>query len=610
MDKNIIKKESISVCIGLFICYTLFIVCDIFFKEVTYGYYYYYTYTCIFTVFFGIVVYTLCFALVKSTFRATVICYTLIFIINIINELKIVYSGEPLYFSDIKFLGSSLDLLKLILGNFSFKFALKFLIISAVYLEILILIMLVNLKFNFELTNKKIRKIIIIVDIIILLLLFFPNNYTKQLYLKIFFNNDEYVDFDSYTNNLSFYARNGLINGMYGVVLNNIFSEPENYDNDYLESLLIDYENSNTNEEDKKFGKPNIIIWASESFWDIDQLTEVQFDKKITSNFNELKSNGKFINLITPTYGGMSENVMFELLTGGSMNYFSKGYIPIMSLYSRKNSTQIPSLVNVLKNNGYRTEIIFAKDYYNSENAFLNMGFNDYNELLNDNKETFSDKDCTDLIIKKLNEKTNQPVLYVLETIESHMPYSKEKYNEYDISIVDTNLDNSMNETLRSYAQGIYNADKELGVLYEYIQSYEEPTILLFFGDHLPLLYTEDKENVINELEYFNTEDTLLNNYRLYNTQALLLANFDIDDLDMPSYLGNDLLFNYLVNQLEIENEEFYLWLYDTTDILPASNNYISLDKNGNIYSTNELEGKMKEIYDIRELMQYKFFIH
>ena len=109
--------------------------------------------------------------------------------------------------------------------------------------------------------------------------------------------------------------------------------------------------------------------------------------------------------------------------------------------------------------------------------------------------------------------------------------------------------------------------------------------------------------------KYFNTDDELLNDYRKYNTQALILSNYDISDMNINNYSGLDLLLNNIINQLDIKNEKYYEWINTTKDILVASNKKISLDEEGNIYSTNKINGKMKEIYTLKELMQYKFFI-
>ena len=601
-----IDKLIKSVIITAFIALNLFVLADMFFKIYTFGNYNIVNNTILFTMLFGVIIYSLILAIFKKSSIATVVSCSLILILNLVNQLKILYTGEPIYFSDIKFIGKVGDLLELETNNISFKSTIRLIIGFGIYIIILLITIFFSYKYSLEIKSKKTRISIIIIDAILLFLLFFPNNYTKNFYLKVFFDTDNYADFNSYTTSATYYYRNNLINGMYGTYLNNIFVEPNNYDENKLNEIL----NSSVT-ENEKFGKPNIIIVLSEAFWDVDQLEEIDFNTEITKNFNNLKEKGKFINLVSPTYGGMSENVAFELLTGGSMNYFPRGYIPIMSLYSRKNSENIPSLVKVLNNNGYYSKIVFGKDYYNSKKAYLKMGFNEYIELSeNKNYKKITDDYCINTIIEELENKSEDtPLFYVLETIESHMPYSKNKYSDYDISITKSNLSDSMNDTLLAYAQGIYNSDKALGKLYEYINNYNEPTILLFLGDHLPYLYTSDYQNVINHLDYFNTNDELLNEYRKYNTQCLILSNYDIENMNTSEYGGVDVLLNSIVNNLDIKNEKYYEWLDTTKNILSGSNRSISLDENGKNYSTNDITGEMKEIYDTKELMQYKFFM-
>jgi len=606
MDDKKLKNEIISISLITTNAIFLFIAADLFFKLVTWNVYAVYEHTYVFSIFFGIIIYSLTWAVLKKSYRATAVSYSLMLILLLINEFKIYFSGEPIYFSDINFLANAGDLLSMVSQNLTLKFIGRLTIGTIIYVLILSLMVLINKKFDIEIKNKKIRLGLIIIDVIILMVLFFPNSSTKELFLKIFFNSENYVDYNSYTTNTEFYYRNGFINGMYGVVLNNTFLEPENYDEGKLNKILEE-----TQKEKAILGKPNVILVFSESFWDIEQLTEIEFDKDITSNFNKLKNEGEFVNLISPSYGGMSENVAFEVLTGGSMNYFSRGYIPIMSLYSEKNANKIPSLVHTLNNNGYYSEIVFGKDYYNSKEAYLKMGFGSYKELVKENENRVSDEYCTDLLIKRLEDKqSDKPLLYMLETIESHMPYLEDKYEEYDVSITKSNLTDSMNETLRAYAQGIYNADKQLARLYEFIKTYDEPTILVFLGDHLPFLHTKDDRNVIFDLDYFNTDDELLNNYRLYNTSALVLSNYSMESLDLPDYMGTNVLLNYLVNHFDVEIDDYYKWLYNTTDILSASNKYVSLDKEGNRYNTNELPEEMNYVHKMREMMQYKLFIN
>lgn len=601
-------KEIVSIAVSVFTAFTIFIICDIFFKFATWGTYSTPTESLKFSMFFSVVIYTLLFAITKKTGTATLISYAAIFLISIINELKIAFTSEPLYFSDINFLGKAGDLMQLVTNNVSAGFVWRFVVICAVYLWVLGMIVYLNYMFGIKVKNKKIRIPIIVIDLIILLLLFVPNKTTKEFYLKVFFNTDEYVDFDSYTTNLGFYNRNGFINGMYGTWLNSVFVEPEKYDEEEVNSILASIEKNE--KEENKNGKPNIIVVFSEAFWDIDVLDEIEFDKPITSNFNSLKEKGKLVNIISPSYGGMSENVSFELLTGGSMNYFSRGYIPIMSFYSRKSSENAPSIIKNLKQNGYKTEITFGKDYYDSESAYKKMGFDVYDEMAK--YTTMYDRDQYSIyyLINKIRKKDDNPLFTIMATMEGHMPFAKDKYKEkdYDISITKSEFSENINDTLLSYSQGIYNADQQLGVLYDFIQNTDEPTILLFLGDHLPYLYTPDGENVVDKLEYFNTENELENNYRLYNPQALILTNYDCE-LEIPDYLGTDMLLNCIVNQLDLQLEPYYEWLYEITDVLPGSNRNIAFDKDGKLYNPKEITEEMQEVYDTRRAMQYKLFI-
>lgn len=201
-------------------------------------------------------------------------------------------------------------------------------------------------------------------------------------------------------------------------------------------------------------------------------------------------------------------------------------------------------------------------------------------------------------------------MVYMVETFEGHMPYTIDKYENYDINIEKSNFSDEENITLRTYAQVLYNADKQLNRLYEYIKQIEEPTLLLFMGDHLPYLYTEEVGNIVDKLEYFNTNDELLNYYRKYNTQCLILANFDISQLEVPEYSGVDLILPNILNQMNVKNNtNYYKWLDSTKDYIAGSNKYITLDKDGNMYYTKDLTGEMKELYEFREMVQYKYFI-
>lgn len=148
----------------------------------------------------------------------------------------------------------------------------------------------------------------------------------------------------------------------------------------------------------------------------------------------------------------------------------------------------------------------------------------------------------------------------------------------------------------------IYN----FGRMYEYIQTLEEPTILIFFGDHLPFLYDfETNEDVLDYLSYFNTEDELLNTYRKYNTQCLILANFELGEVENWDYLSSDMLLVSVLNKMGLELSDYYKWLYSIKDVMPSSNYLVSQDVEGNLYWTADLPSDVQDVVKQREKAQY-----
>ena len=410
------------------------------------------------------------------------------------------------------------------------------------------------------------------------------------------------------TLNIEYYLEDSMLGGMYRIYLEDRIYEPDNYNKEEVEEMIstdVSNENENTWEE------ANIIVTFSESFFDVSLLEDdITFDKEVTPNFNSLKDEGIFINMISPTYGGVSSNVEFQFLTGHTLDYFSKSYVPFMSFYKTINSRNKLSLLKELGNNDYYTKVVFGKDYYLSKKVYENLGVDKYEEK--DVEEEYkgyytSDEYLMDETIKAFNEKEpGEKIFYMNCTIQSHQTYELDKYDEYDISIESSTLDESYNELILSYSQGVYDADVQLGRMYEYIQTLDEPTILIFFGDHLPYLYnTETNDDTLNHLSYFNTGDELLDTYRKYNTQCLILANFDLEGEENWDYMSSDMILTSVVNKMGLELSDYYEWLYSIKDVLPSSNYLVSQDTEGNLYWTSELPENMQNILDERELAQY-----
>ena len=601
--------EKKKIIINVVIYIILFIILDIFFGIVYSGdtrqrenYLY---------IIPSILVYSLIYIFIliisKNTKKTNITISIILFVFAVINHIKILASGNPIFITDIEMLSNAGEIATLAISVLTqFSTYVPLIILGA----ILILINYVGAKEKIVLKDisKATSAIICTACVLMMVVVFLPIQSKDEFLLKKIYRTEDRKDYKAFLSNVVYYKQYGVIGGLIENLLETRRYTPENYNEEILLEALENAKGS----ENKIYGKtPNILVIFSEAFFDITQISEVEFDIDVTKNFKNLQSEGKLFNLISPAYGGLSSNVEFELLTGGNLAYFSNGYIPFNSLYKDRKSESYPSIIRELNNNGYNTKIVFGRDFYNSERQYGYLGAKSYEDVDNEefHKGYFnSDEYLTDLMIEELENKGDEPVFYFTATIQNHLPFCNDKYEEYDISVVNTSLGKGETEFIQSYAQGVYDADKQLKRIYDYIQDYEEDTIILFLGDHLPYVSLED-EDVLENLSYFNTEDEMQNLYRKYNTQALILTNFEVEGTAGTAYNSSpDFLLNYIVNNMDIELSSYFKWLYDFGEKLPATNKFLSFSNSGEMLLNQELTGQIKEDFDFRRNMQYMLF--
>ena len=558
-------------------------------------------------------IYVLITVLVKKTHIATYIISLVIFVLSIVNNVKFYYTASPIYPSDLFFLGNIGGITGIVKNDFLSH-------IDYVQMGILLALLIgacILSKLNsITISNIKVRVITGVSVIVVLFIMFVPINAKDQFILNSIYNVDERKDYEAITTDIQYYATYGVLGGIYGLELENRKIEPSNYNEEQVISTL---EQANASAvEEKDLQKPNIIVMFQESYWDIEKIDEIEFDKDITENFRKLKETENGVNLLSASYGGMSSNIEFELLTGGNLAYFPTGYHPFAQLYRKNDSEAKPSIIKELKNNGYSSKVVFGRDYYLSESIYKKLGIDEYINAYSDMpdyeqkiKGTYiSDEALVDEVIEALKNKSpDEKIFYMTATIQTHMPFDKDVYDGYDINVESTKLSEEDTGIILSYAQGVYDTNVQIQRLYEEIQKIEEPTIIVVLGDHLPYLYNIDGEDVLAKLSYFNTSDEKVDLLRKYSTEALVLSNYGTK-IDFGSeYISPDMLLTNIINQMDIEISPYYKWLYNIRNILPAQNQYITLDTSGNIYYANEeMTDTMQKTKMLRENIQYYLF--
>lgn len=231
--------------------------------------------------------------------------------------------------------------------------------------------------------------------------------------------------------------------------------------------------------------RPDIIVVMSESFWDPSRLPGTTITPDPIANARRLQSGHVF----SPEFGGMTANVEFEALTGFSNAFLPYGSIPYQQ-YVRK---ELPSMATFLKSQGYATLAIhpFEGWFWNRTPVYEAFGFDRFlsSELLpplETRGPLVSDAALTEEIIREAEAETG-PFFIFAVSLQSHGPYEPNRYASVSHSVTTIGGPWAQGSIL-TYAEGASDADKGLQRLVDWASQRTRPTVIAFFGDHLPPL--------------------------------------------------------------------------------------------------------------------------
>ena len=231
--------------------------------------------------------------------------------------------------------------------------------------------------------------------------------------------------------------------------------------------------------------KPDIIVVMSESFWYPTVLPNVSITPDPIPMARELRSGSVF----SPEFGGMTANVEFEALTGFSNAFLPAGSIP----YQQYVRAPIPSMATFLKSEGYETRAIHPGTnwFWNRTPVYADFGFDSFKSEenmppLQKRGPLASDAAMTDEIIREADQ-TTDPFFFFVVSLQNHGPYEPHRYPDARHA-VEAPTSQWARDSLQSYAEGAADADEGLQRLIEWAQKRERPTVIAFFGDHLPPL--------------------------------------------------------------------------------------------------------------------------
>jgi hypothetical protein len=237
---------------------------------------------------------------------------------------------------------------------------------------------------------------------------------------------------------------------------------------------------------------PDLIVVQSESFFDPGRLNGIDA-ASFVPNLRRLAAAHLGGDLVVPTYGGLTTRTEFELLTGVPMRSMPSVQYPYDGLVHRP----VHGLPWALKSIGYTTRAVhpYERRFYRRNRVYPLLGFDSFHSISEFDDAArhgyyVSDAALNERIIELVD--AGSPLFLFALSMENHGPWDQERplpAAELEAIDVPAALDQEAAHALRAFLHHTRRADAALGELADWVLARERPTVLLFFGDHLPGLH-------------------------------------------------------------------------------------------------------------------------
>ncbi|PGQ72946.1 LTA synthase family protein [Bacillus cereus] len=545
-------------------------------------------------------IYILVYNLIGKVFLSMVLTSCTLVILCIVNYLKLIFRGDPLYPSDFTQITHMQSVIPMVMDYFSWSYI--FVIILSIVACIVVGIYMRRYIQNVKI-HLGIRASLVVGSIFVL---YAYGNFANTFMNKVFQKSG--VDFVLWNQNEN-YASNGFVLGFISNLDTTVMEKPKNYSKENMLQIANDIKKQYSGNigNQKKKEKPNIIFVMSESFWDPTKVTNLSFSEDPVPNLHHYIENFPGGQTIAPTFGGNTANVEFEALTSYSMSLLKPGSIPYQQVITNKK--EIPSIPTALKKEGYYTSAIhsFGRTFFKRDDVYKVLGFDKFNaedtmKNVDIDGDYISDLAMSKEIIAEL-EKQKQPTFIHAVTMQNHFPFTEDRFGENLIEISGLENEESKGE-LETYTEGLRRSDEALQYLIEQLDNLDRPTLLVFFGDHLPSLGTN--KSFYKENGYITNEKTPSERLAMAQTPLLMYANFDMpnDNLGLVSPIHfSNLIFDYA----GLNKSLFYQFLSELYKEIPVLRDELKVDKNGEVI--NDLTKKQKEMLEQYKMLQYDLLV-
>ena len=468
-------------------------------------------------------------ALMGDVMLANVLLIFIGGIMGVVNLEKTRQRTEPLYPSDFEMIAASKSLLGMVPWQ-TVAAGVAFILFGGVVIYFLIRR---NVRRQTPKLSKKNRlTMLLVTSICVLYIGQFqqPGNLVKLAYEK----KNDWIPWSQLDN----YHVNGFVAGFLYNLPSNPMEKPADYSAGKIDELQAKYQviadEINVGRE-KTEPDVNIIFVMNESFSDPLELDGLDLGMDPIPFVRALANNSYSGEMLSTGYGGGTANIEFEALSTFSMEPFEAN---ITSPYTQflPSIERFPSVVSRLKDAGYATTAIhpFNTTMYKRKENYKLLGFDTF---IYDTTMTFtekidtnpyiSDKAAYEEVLQKMAETPEIDFIHLV-TMQNHAPY----VNKYT-AVPGYEESGIKDEEVRNYLQDLIYSDEAFELLMTQLADFEEPTMVVFWGDHQSSVFGE---SVYEENEVQNMHETPLR----------ILSNFDSSYKDLgtisPIYFYTEVL--------------------------------------------------------------------
>ena len=393
--------------------------------------------------------------------------------------------------------------------------------------------------------------------------------------------------------------RNGFLLNFTVALRYSSVEKPEGYSEETVLKLMEAYPSV---EGDADAVRPvNIVAVMNESFADFSVFDTFEASEDPTPFLHSLKENTVKGWMYSPVTGGGTATVEFEYLTGFT-SLFQPPHTVAYQLYVEEG---MPSLAALAGSQGYETTAFhpYKSSGWNRVLAYQYLSFD--HQLYQEDVENpwyirhyISDLSDYDTIFDVTQAQDTTFLFNV--TMQNHSGYAQGWNNlerTIDLPAELTRTDSSAEQ----YFALARESDDALRELITYYSNVDEPTLVVFFGDHQPPL-----KNAFYEVLYGKklSERTTEEVMQQYAVPFFIWANYDIEEQEdvviSPNYLG------VLTAQMAgLPLTGYMNFLSQMYEVLPAITPVGFVTAEGQFVEEEELNEEQQAWLDTYEILNY-----